>query len=235
MKFVLQMKVIGLSRISQGESLLFKLTPCKCSREQGYAIREINEGNSGVKSLMSVDESKLIKWECLARYFLEKRGKILDAIFDNPLCEDEKRNDVLKNLDINDGQKKFLLNVFDIDYIYIRNNKPILIEEKRKNIESHRFHERNYVYLSHGTTTQYKHLREAYELGIEAGILLRCVKFKRTPKGLLGYAIVDPENVEYEESKFYPIQNCEYLPLSNQTKIPVDDFIKGMRNKARKQ
>ena len=184
---------------------------------------------------MNVDKSKLLKWECLARYFLEKRGKILDVIFDNPLCEDEKRNEVLKNLDAKDSQKKFLLNVFDIDYIYIQNNKPILIEGKMKNIESKRFHEGNYVYLHHGTRTQYKHLKEAYELGIEAGILLRCAKFKQAPEGLLGYAMADPEYVEYEESKFYPIQNCEYLPLSKQTKIPVDDFIKRMRKKARKQ
>lgn len=57
---------------------------------------------------MNVDKNRLIKWECLARYFLEKRGRMLDIIFDNPLCEDDKRNEILKKLDINDAQKKFL-------------------------------------------------------------------------------------------------------------------------------
>ena len=184
---------------------------------------------------MKIDESKLIKWECLARHFLEKKekGKILDMIFRNPFCEDEKRNGILNDLDIKDDHKKFLFNVFDIDYLYIQNNKPILMEEKIKNIEGKRFRERNYVYLSHGTNTQYKHLREAYELGIEAGILLRCVKFKRTPKGLLGYTNLDQRYIENEWSKFYPIQNCKYLPRSNQTKIQVDNFIKKMRNSTR--
>lgn len=103
-----------------------------------------------------------------------------------------------------------------------------------KNIEGKKFHEGNYVYLHHGTRTQHKNLREAYRLGIEAGILLRCVKFKQTPQGLLGYAFADFTNMEHEESKFYPIQNCEYLPRSNETRIPVDDFIKRMRDNAKR-
>ena len=179
---------------------------------------------------MDIDRSKLIKWECLSRYFQEKRGGIiLDAIFRNPLCEDSARREILNKLEINNHQKDFLLKVFDIDCIYIINNKPLLIEEKMKNIVGKKFQSGNYVYLHHGTSTQYKNLKDAFNLGIEAGILLRCVKFKQAPEGLLGYALADSKNMAYEESKFYPIRDCEYLPKTNQTRIKVDNFIERMR------
>jgi len=154
---------------------------------------------------------------------------MLDAIFRNPLCFDSARLEILNKLELGVRQKKFLLKVFDIDYILIVNNKPILIEEKMKNIAGAKFQIGNWVYLHHGTSTQYKNLKDACNLGIEAGILLRCVKFKREPTGLLGYAFPDSENIACEESKFYPIRNCEYLPQINQTKIRVDDFIERMR------
>lgn len=180
---------------------------------------------------MKIDRQKLIRWECLARYFSQEKGKKLDVIFNNPSCDNGNRITVLNRLELTLEQKEFLLEVFDIDYIYIQDKKPILIEEKIKNIESEKFHAGNYIYFDHGTSTQYKHLREAYECGIEAGILLRCIKFKKMPEGLLGYAITKNENIEFEDSKFYPIQNC--LHLKYQTKIPVDDFIKNMRELAR--
>ena len=178
---------------------------------------------------MDIDRSKLIKWECLSRYFQEKRGIVLDAIFQNPLCNDSDRMEILNKLDLSSRQKKFLLKVFDVDYILIANNKPILIEEKMKNIAGTKFQSGNWVYLHHGTSTQYKNLKDACNLGIEAGILLRCVKFRKEPTGLLGYAFPDSKNISYEESKFYPIRNCEYLPQINQTKIRVDDFVERMR------
>ncbi len=178
---------------------------------------------------MDIDRSKLIKWECLSRYFQEKRGMLLDTIFHNPLCDDNTRMSILNRLDLNNHQKDFLLRVFDIDYIFVVNNKPLLIEEKMKNITGKKFQSGNYVYLHHGTRTQHKNLKDACNLGIEAGILLRCVKFKQTPEGLLGYALADSKDMAYEESKFYPIRNCEYLPQTNQTRIKVDGFIKRMR------
>ena len=176
---------------------------------------------------LKIDRRKLIKWECLARQYPERQGKILDTIFENPLCKDETRIEILNSLELSVEQRSFLLNVFDIDYIYTLNKKPILMEEKTKNIEGKKFRKGNYIYCNHGTSTQYRHLKEAYEHGIEAGILLRCIKFKKSPKGLLGYALIDDKDVEFEDSRFYPIQNC--IHLKYQTKISVDDFMERMR------
>jgi len=157
---------------------------------------------------------------------------MLDAIFQNPSCDYRKRRKILNKLELSNLQKKFLLKLFDIDYIFIVNKKPILIEEKMKDMEGKKFQSGNYVYLHYGTRTQHKNLKDAFGLEIEAGILLRCVKFKQAPKGLLDYALRDSKNIAYEESKFYPIQNCKYLPQTNQTRIKVDDFIERMRAKA---
>jgi hypothetical protein len=179
---------------------------------------------------MDIDRSKLIKWECLSRYFKEEEGIILDAFFQNPLCEDSARNEILDKLELNNKQRDFLFKVYDIDYLYPVGNRPILVEEKMKNIAGKKFQSGNYVYLHHGTSTQYKHLKDASSLGLDAGILLRCVKFKQAPKGLLGYALADFKDMARDESKFYPVSCCEYLPQANQTKIKVDDFIKRMRN-----
>jgi hypothetical protein len=179
-----------------------------------------------------IDRHKMVRWECLARYFSGKRGRILDMIFDNPLCEDGKRTEILENLNLTPSQREFLLGVFDIDYIYIQGKKPVLVEEKTKNIEGRKFHEGNYIYCNHGTSTQYTNLKKAYELGVQAGILLRCIKYKKKPKGLLGYALLSDGNVEFEDARFYPIQNC--IHVKRQTKIPVDDFIKKMRTMTEK-
>jgi len=176
-----------------------------------------------------IDRNKLIKWECLSRYFQEKRGMILDAIFQNPNSSDTTRREILNKLEISDHQKNFLIKVFDIDYIFINKDKPVLIEEKMKNIKGKKFQSGNYVYLHHGTRTQHKNLKDAQDIGIESGILLRCVKFEKAPEGLLGYALADSKNMNFDESKFYPIKECEYLPQTNQTRIRVDDFIKRMR------
>jgi hypothetical protein len=180
---------------------------------------------------MDIDRSKLIKWECLSRYFKEEEvGSTLDALFQNPLCEDSARNEILDKLKLNNEQRDFLFKVYDIDYLYPVDDRPVLVEEKMANIAGKKFQSGNYVYLHHGTSTQYKHLKDASSLGLEAGILLRCVKFKQAPKGLLGYALVDYKDIAHEESRFYPISCCEYLPQANQTKIRVDDFIRRMRS-----
>ena len=154
---------------------------------------------------------------------------MLDAIFQNPNCNDTTRREILNKLELSDHQKDFLLKVFDIDYIFITKDKTILVEEKMKNIEGKKFQSGNYVYLHHGTRTQHKNLIDAHNMGIESGILLRCVKFKQPPKGLLGYALAYSKNMVNDESHFYSIEDCEYLPQTNQTKIRVDDFIKRMR------
>jgi hypothetical protein len=179
---------------------------------------------------MDFERSRLIKWECLSRYFQEKRGIKLDSIFGNPLCEDTARLKILDKLEINNKQKEFLLNVFDIDYLYVpRTGKPSLVEEKSKDINGTKFQSGNFIYLHHGTSTQHKNLQDAHTIGIEAGILLRCIKYKRKPQGLLGYVLPSSENIACEESKFYPIKDCEYLPQTNQSKIKVDKFISRMR------
>ena len=180
----------------------------------------------GYGFLEKIDRRKLIRWECLARYY-GGRGKILDVIFANPLCRDDERLKILDKLHITLEQKEFLLKVFDIDYIYIQNEKPILIEEKIKNIESKRFQSGNYIYFDFHTSTQYDNLYKASKLGIKAGILLRCIKFKKKPEELLGYAIINNKNIEIEYSKFYPIEKCKRLKYG--AKIPVDNFIKKMR------
>jgi hypothetical protein len=154
---------------------------------------------------------------------------VLDTIFQNLECDDDSRRKILSKLKLEDNQSDFLLKVFDIDYIYIFDNKPVLIEEKTKNVEGKEFRSSNYIYFDHGTSTQNKNLTEAYRLGIESGIMIRCIKYKQTPQGFLGYALPDLYNIQYEESKFYPITNCEYMPKSNRTRIKVDDFIKRMR------
>ena len=175
---------------------------------------------------MNINRNKLTKWECLSRYY--QKEMILDTIFQNLECDDNSRRKILSKLELDDCQRNFLLNLFDIDYTYIVDNKPVLIDEKTKNVEGKEFRSSNYVYFDHGTSTQNKNLTEAYRLGIESGILLRCIKYKQTPQGL-GYALPDLDNIQFEESKFYPIKSCEYLPKSNKTRIKVDDFVKRMR------
>jgi hypothetical protein len=115
---------------------------------------------------VNIDRSKLIKWECLERYFRERRGAVLDAIFHNPLCNDSARMEILNKLDLSNRQKKFLLKVFDIDYLLIVNNKPILIEEKKRlnfNPNPTPTHFLHFVQFAMGKHTRKNFIRTIFE------------------------------------------------------------------------
>jgi hypothetical protein len=122
------------------------------------------------------------------------------------------------------------MKVFDIDYLYLDNGRVALIEEKTKNIDGKEFQRKNYIYLDHGTFTQNLNLKKASKLGIESGIFLRCIKNKQPIQGFLATLCQEADNILFEETKFYPIESCEYLPKSNKTRIKVDDFIIRMRH-----
>ena len=177
-------------------------------------------------------DAKIHRWEDLFAYFLDVKVIPLDTMFKNPNRTFEERKIILNNTNLNLEQKNFLMGVFDIDYLVIQDSDVYLVEEKTKNIDGKRFNEGNYVYMDHGTNTQHQNLRKAYELNIDAGILLRVAKYEQQLVGM-DTLLIEQIEPQFEMFRYYPIQTLEYLPKSNLTKLKVDDFIKEARNQAR--
>ena len=71
------------------------------------------------------------RWENLSEYYKDPKFKILDSLFGNPSSmTKEERKKILDRLLITEEQKEFLLNTYDIDWLIVEDNKPLLLEEK---------------------------------------------------------------------------------------------------------
>ena len=186
--------------------------------------------------IMAIDKqfpnAEIHRWENLVEYYRVSKMEIADIMFKNPNRTLEERKNILNSTNLNSEQKNFQQKVFDIDYLVIQSRDVYLVEEKMKNIGGKRFNEGNYIYLDHGTSTQHQNLRKAYELNINAGILLRVAKYE-TPLVEMDTLFIEQIKPKFEIFRYYPIHTLGYLPKSNLTKLKVDEFIKEARNKAR--
>lgn len=168
-------------------------------------------------------DCEMYRWENLAKYHKNGDVAILDIAFDNPDLSIEERKGILDRTNLNEAQKEFLLNVYDVDYLVICGKDAYLVEEKIRGVDDKEFNRRQYIYLLHGTPTQHENLKKASLLGINAGVLLHLVKSPSLKDIPLEYEPVKPSK---EMWKFYQIQELIYMENTNQSKIIIDDFIR---------
>ena len=104
------------------------------------------------------------RWENLGEYYKRlyannpKRADhnitVLDIVFQNPAYNAEERLRILSSTKANKVQRRFLADVFDIDWLVIHGDGyPGLVEEKSLSVTGKQFLTRKTVYLFHGTRT----------------------------------------------------------------------------------